>query len=92
MSDVTVVVEEASDLSQTTNYSYSLSHVSGRDAAVAVFAASPFGVGYAMESLLQLASPKARLDCAGFQLRTRLFTITEGCCSTRAVVSTRWSW
>ena len=70
VSDVTVVVEEASDsLSQTTNYSYSLSHVSGRDAAVAVFAASPFGVGYAMESLLQLASPKARLDCAGFQLQ-----------------------
>jgi hexosaminidase len=63
-------VEAATDsLGPSTNYSYSLRWDNGAASAVAASAASPFGVGYAMETLLQLASPKAQLDCgSGFMV------------------------
>jgi hypothetical protein len=70
--EITVEVEEADDaLDQATNYSYSLyysaatTHDSSAGTTVTASAASPFGLGYAFETLLQLASPKAQLDCGG---------------------------
>ena len=66
VTEVTVDVETAtSTLGQSTNYSYSLKHVAEEPRAIAATASSPFGVGYAMETLLQLASAKAQLDCSG---------------------------
>lgn len=70
--EVTVEVEGSSEtLGQTTNYSYSLQYepstaaTSAGAASVAVSALTPFGVGYAMETLLQLATPKAQASCDG---------------------------
>ena len=72
--EVTVAVESTSDsLGQTTNYSYALHYgvrvenVAGGSATTAVVAsaATPFGVGYAMETLLQLATPEAQASCGG---------------------------
>jgi hexosaminidase len=66
-----VEVEVADDtLDQTTNYSYSLNYWAPNydgsgGTTVMASAASPFGLGYALETLLQLASPKGQLDCGG---------------------------
>ena len=77
---VMVEVSAADDtLGPATNYSYSLHYaaaaaaadVAGAPAATAIAAsaATPFGVGYAMETLLQLASPEAQRSCgAGFSV------------------------
>ena len=69
---VTVEVETADDtLDPTTNYNYSMFHDSSASGSaststtVTAAAASPFGVAYAFETLLQLASPRAQLDCSG---------------------------
>jgi hexosaminidase len=70
--EITVEVEEADDtLDQATNYSYSLYylaaaiHDSTAGTTVTASVSSPFGLGYAFETLLQLALPKAQLDCGG---------------------------
>ena len=61
--EITVEVGMACDLGPATNYSYSLAY--GSSAVVTSSAASPFAVGYAMETLLQLATPAAQHDCGG---------------------------
>jgi hexosaminidase len=63
---IMVEVEEANEtLGQDTNYSYSLHYAAAAGTTVSSSVASPFGLGYACETLLQLASPKAQLDCGG---------------------------
>ena len=62
---ITIAVASADDLlSGATDYSYSLSATAGSD-QVAATAASPFGVAYALETLLQLASADGTLPCGG---------------------------
>ena len=64
---VTVLVPTAAEtLGPDTSYSYSIDHTGG--ATIAVTATSPFGVGYAMETLLQLAAPAARASCERFSV------------------------
>lgn len=64
--EIAVEVEAANDtLGQLTNYSYSLRRDSGGSSTVAASAVSPFGVAYAMETLLQLAAPRAQSSCGG---------------------------
>jgi hypothetical protein len=75
VTEIAVAVEGADDtLGQATNYSYALHYVaaaaahdgsSGAGTMVAVSVASPYGLGYALETLLQLASPRAQRDCGG---------------------------
>jgi hypothetical protein len=51
-------------LDRATNYSYTLSYTRATAATVVQgAAASPFGVGYALETLLQLAEPSSQLEC-----------------------------
>jgi hypothetical protein len=66
---VTIALQSGSEaLDQRTNYSYSLSWVAlGSSGDLAGSAASPYGVGYMLETLLQLAQPAAQAHCgSGF--------------------------
>ena len=75
VTEIAVAVEGADEtLGQTTNYSYALHYAaaaaahddsSGAGLTVTASVASPFGLGYALETLLQLASPGAQRDCGG---------------------------
>jgi hexosaminidase len=51
-------------LYEGTNYNYSLTYLKG-GVKVSMVAATPFGVSYAMETLLQLASSAAQPECGG---------------------------
>ena len=71
---VAITVQAANDtLGMGTNYTYSLAYVkgsgggsgSGAGSVLSVAAASPFGVAYAMETLLQLATPSVQNECGG---------------------------
>lgn len=67
VSTVSIVVQtDAELLSRETNYSYSLQYAgttSGR--VVSGSAASPYGVGYALETFLQLAEASNQAECGG---------------------------
>ena len=78
VTEIVLAVEGADDnLGQATNYSYALHYAAaaaathdgssggGAGSTVAASVASPFGLGYALETLLQLASPRAQRDCGG---------------------------
>ena len=66
VNEVTVEIQgESGTLGQGTNYSYALAWPATTAAVITGSARSPFGMGYAMETLLQLATPKAQLDCGG---------------------------
>jgi len=69
---ITINVQAADDmLDRATNYSYSMSYSaatalgSPATAVVSASAASPFGVGYALETLLQLGVKGAHAECGG---------------------------
>eukprot|EP01043_Picozoa_sp_COSAG02_P029430 COSAG02_NODE_1831_length_10724_cov_44.091859_8_plen_413_part_00 len=61
---VAIALQSGSEsLGQTTNYSYSLNYVAVTSSTVDVTAASPYGVAYSLETLLQLAEPPAVVQC-----------------------------
>ena len=64
---VVFVASAACTLGYHTNYSYGLSRAHGQAATVQGRAASPFGVAYTLESLLQLATD--RQQCGSFSLQ-----------------------
>ena len=70
---VAIALQSGSEiLGQTTNYSYSLSYVALGSNGLTGSVASPFGVGYALETLLQLAEPAAQAQCgSAFTVRDR---------------------
>jgi hypothetical protein len=68
---ITIALQSGSEaLGQTTNYSYSLSYVAMTSNGVTGNAASPYGVGYSLETLLQLAEPAGLAQCgSAFEVR-----------------------
>ena len=65
--DISVSSTAAQALSRLTNYSYTMSRQLNGTTIVAT-AASPFGVAYALESLLQLTRDEAQRRCRSFSL------------------------
>lgn len=61
-----VLVASANEtLGQATNYSYSVDCEKGGASSVAATAASPFGVAYAVETLLQITAKSSAAGCDG---------------------------
>ena len=64
MKTISIALQSGSEaLGQQTNYSYSLSYVALGSNSLAGAVGSPYGVGYALETLLQLAEPAAQKQC-----------------------------